>query len=353
MAEFIPTDSTIDAEKFARIFYDNIVCRHGVPRSVVSDRGSKFTSAYWGEVTKALSIKLNMSTAFHPQTDGQTERVNQILEQYIRIYCSYQQDDWASFLPSASFAYNNAEHATTRVSPFFANYGYHPRFAPDEWDLNALSTSSTEMVEQLSDVHDLCKKNIELANIDYAKYYNRKRGEAPLFEVGDSVLLNLANITTKRPSKKFDIKQAGPFKVIGKVGLAAYRLELPPTMRNHNVFHVALLRPFREPTYEGQTYDPPGPVEVDDDDGLGERYEVKAIVDSRIYRNKLQYKVEWEGYAHTDEAATWQNPIDLCDCQDLVDEFHRKHPDKPRNTTPRWIEGRSVGEAARRKGRRK
>ena len=103
-----------------------IFTRHGLPNSIVSDRGLKFIAKFWQSVTDKLRVKLNLSTVFHPQTDGQTERVNQSVEHYLRVFTSYNQDDWSTILGQASFAYNNTYHTATKLTPFFANFGYHP-----------------------------------------------------------------------------------------------------------------------------------------------------------------------------------------------------------------------------------
>ena len=127
MAAFIPTYTSITAEGLAELFTTHIFSRHGIPESIVCDRGSEFTSRFWRSLAGLLDIKMDFSTAYHPETDGQTERTNQTLEQYLRIYGTYNQDDWATKLPTAEFAYNNAPHASTGLSPFFANKGYNPR----------------------------------------------------------------------------------------------------------------------------------------------------------------------------------------------------------------------------------
>ena len=123
---FIPTYDTLTSEQLSGLFVLHVFSKHGVPSHVTSDRGSEFISAFFRALGKALSMKLHFTSGYHPQADGQTERVNQTLEQYIRCYCSYQQDDWSELLPMAEFTYNNAPNASTCISPFFANKGYHP-----------------------------------------------------------------------------------------------------------------------------------------------------------------------------------------------------------------------------------
>jgi transposase InsO family protein len=127
-AIFIPTTVRLTSPKLAQLIIDNVISQHGVPESIVSDRGSKFTSRFWGYVTSKLGVDLRLLTAYHPQTDGQTERVNQVLEQYIRMFGCHNQNDWSEKLGVASFVYNNSIHSATKYTPFFANFGYHPRW---------------------------------------------------------------------------------------------------------------------------------------------------------------------------------------------------------------------------------
>ena len=125
-AIFIPTYDTITSVQLAQLFILHVFSKHGVPSHVTSDRGTEFVSHFFRSLGKALNMKLHFTSGYHPEGDGQTERTNQTLEQYLRIYCNYQQDNWDGLLPITEFAFNNAPSATTGISPFFANKGYHP-----------------------------------------------------------------------------------------------------------------------------------------------------------------------------------------------------------------------------------
>jgi len=125
MARYIPTSKTLTAVQLADIFFEEVVCRYGTPKGIVSDRGSIFTSSYWSEICYQTKIKRRLSTAFHPQTDGQTERQNQTLEHYLRCYCNEEQDNWANLLPLAEFAYINTKQVTLGCSPFYVMLGYN------------------------------------------------------------------------------------------------------------------------------------------------------------------------------------------------------------------------------------
>ena len=326
-AIFIPTTTRLTSAQLADLVISHVVCQHGFPMSIVSDRGSKFTSRVWLALNKALGTQLKLSTAYHPQTDGQTERVNQVLEHYLRVFVSYKQDNWASLLQTASFSYNNTVHSATQMSPFLANFGYSPRWLDEIVQPDDNIPVVFEKVKELKDLHDVCKGNIQLANDDYARNFDKKKQGGTTFDVGDQVLLSMDHVQTRRPTAKFDNKYAGPFLIEKVIGSRAYRLTLPSTMKIHPVFHISRLKRFNEPEIEGQRSEPPGPVEVDDN--LGDSYEVKAVIDSRRRRGKLQYLVEWAGYEGTDEAATWEPAGSLDNAQEAIAEFHSLHSSKP------------------------
>lgn len=182
---------------------------------------------------------------YHPQTDGQTEHVNQVLEQYLHVFTSYHQDNWDRLLPQASFHYNNSSHSTTHLTPFFANFGYHPRWVQE---IQSSTTSAdvpdaVQVAVSLLDLHKFCADNITSANERYAAAYNRKHDPGPSFEVGDQVLLSMENIKTTCPTKKLDIRHSGPFHIRTKISSHAYQLDLPSEWRIFDIFHVSLLHP--------------------------------------------------------------------------------------------------------------
>jgi transposase InsO family protein len=330
MAHFIATKITAEAPDLARLFLNHIYSLHGLPTDIVSDRDKLFTSSFWRHLLALLAIRPNMSTAFHPQTDGQTERVNQVLEQYLRAFCNYQQDNWQELLPRAEFAYNNSVHASTGHSPFFANYGYHP-VIPSTAVLPALDSSNPAaegLVRSLGDLHQQLTRTLADATATQARFYNRKVKEAPQFDVGDQVWLLRRNVATTRPSDKLDYKRLGPFAITAKIGKAAFRLQLPPSMKIHPVFHVGLLEPFHANDISGRVQDPPPPVTIDGH----EEFEVETVLDSRIRRRKLQYLVHWKDWPIS--SRTWEPPEYLANAQELINAFHRAYPRKPRPRSP-------------------
>jgi hypothetical protein len=163
MAHFAPTTDNVDAEGTVALFLKHVFSLHGLPDDVVSDRGVTFTAKFTQEILKALKIQQNLSTAYRPQTDGQTERTNAILEQYLQCYVDYQQSDWSTLLPLAEFAYNNTSQSSTQVTPFFANMGYHPRFSVTVPRVTKTNQSAAERIQELKDLHADLKFNIQIA----------------------------------------------------------------------------------------------------------------------------------------------------------------------------------------------
>jgi transposase InsO family protein len=325
MAHFVPCSDTLQPQGLADLFVKHVVRPHGLPTGIISDRGSLFTSKFWTRVSQALGISRDLSTAFHPETDGQTERVNAILEQYIRAYCSYQQDDWNRLLPIAEFSYNNTQSETIKTTPFFANYGYHPRFTPD------LGTQSDEIPEiseyaaALTQLHAELRAEITQAQMAQAEQANKKRYPDPVLKPGDTVWLKRKNIRTTRPSSKLDHKQIGPYTILERVGSRAYKLDLPATVKLHPVFHISLLEPTTttEPI-PGHQQPPPPPVIVDEH----QEWEVEEILDSRRHRNQLQYRVKWTGFHDTDK--TWYPARNFKNSPDAIRQFHEQYPAKPK-----------------------
>ena len=328
-AIFIPTHDTLTAPELADLFVTHVFSKHGVPSHVTSDRGSEFVSHFFRSLGKALDMRLHFTSGYHPEGDGQTERVNQTLEQYLRIYCNYQQDNWSRLLPLAEFAYNNAPNVTTGVSPFFANKGYNPAISVyPERDLT--SARAREYAVDLDELHAALRTTIAEAQVRYQRQADKHRLPAPDFKVGDQVYVRAEHIRSTRPSKKLSEKFLGPYTIIAQVGSHSFTLRLPDSMRAvHPVFHVSQLEPATPNSIPGRTQPPPPPVEVDGEP----EYEISEILDSKIDRRRrscqLLYLVRWAGYEGTDEETSWILATELGHAQELVSDFHRTYPDKP------------------------
>jgi hypothetical protein len=217
MALFAPTTNEVDAEGTAVLFMKFVFAHFGLPRNVVSDRGATFTSKFFQATMKHLQVNQYFSTAFHPQTDGQTERVNSVLEQYLRCYINHQQSNWSDYLCLAQFAYNNSKHTSTDLSPFRAILGYDPTLSIHMNPMPPL-TPADERIAEIKNALDSVKFNIALANESHERYYNKKVMAPPKLEPGDKVWLSSKNIKTERPTKKLDHRRLGPFTILEPIG---------------------------------------------------------------------------------------------------------------------------------------
>ena len=325
---FIPTVYEINAPELARLFIIHVFSKHGVPAHVTCDRGSEFISHFFRSLGQALDMKIHYTSGYHPEADGQTERLNQTLEQYLRVYCSYQQDNWSELLPLGEFAYNNAPAASTGVSPFFANKGYHPNITVHP-ERELASQKARDFVVDLDELHTVLRQQLAEAQERYQGPADRRRSPAPDFRVGQQVFVRAEYIRTTRPSKKLSEKYLGPFDIIARPGTHSFTLRLPDHLRTiHPVFHVSQLEPAIPNEIPHRTQPPPPPVEVE-----GElEYEISEILDSKIdnrRRCKLLYYVRWAGYEGTDEETSWLPATELDHAQDLVTDFHTRYPGKP------------------------
>ena len=223
-------------------------------------------------------MKLHHISGYYPEADGQTERMNQTLEQYLRTYCNYQQSNWAQLLPLAEFSYNNMLSATTKESPFFANKSYHLQLQI-QTDLENLPKTSRPYLAKLETVYKELKRNIMVAQNRYQGLANSKQFPAPEIQIGDFVFVLAKLIQTTCPSKKLSEKFLGPFKIIGKPSSHSYQVKLPAHLRSiHLVFHISQLEPASPNSIEGHHNLPPLPIEVEGDI----KYEIAQVLDSKL-----------------------------------------------------------------------
>jgi hypothetical protein len=334
MAHFIPLPTNEKtAADLATRFAKEIWKYHGLPTDIVSDRDSRFTSNVWQEFLRLSGIRPRMSTAFHPQTDGQTERLNQTIEAYLRAFVGKEQNDWVSLLPMAEFAYNNSVTSGNGMSPFYANYGFHP-IAIDPASAGPLNPASQVYAHWMHTVHDESRKGLESAQERMRRYTDPKRQAPPAYQIGDLVMLSGRNIKTRRPSRKMDHKNHGPFQIEKVVSPLAVRLTLPRKWKIHNVFHVSLLEPFRTSEHRA----PPDPSKVlreADDVEQSEEYDVEEVMSSiergRGNNRRVLYLVQWLDYPErrdwTEEPYDNFSPGGL----DKLRQFHNRNPDAPRD----------------------
>jgi predicted aspartyl protease len=332
MGHLIPctTDDSggTSAESTANMLITHVWKLHGLPQTIVSDRGPQFVSMLWKELCARLRIKRALSTAFHPQTDGQTEVRNARVEQYLRAYVSYQQDDWSRWLPMAEFAINNHKSDTLQMSPFFAVTGQHPRMSFDpvrksNAKLLRKEEDGRKIAERMEDIVDHARGQMMIAQQRQEEQKNAGSDPGTAYKVGDKVWLLAKNLRTQRPSKKLDHKAEGPYRIKRVVNPVAFELDLPKSVKIHPVIHTSLLRLDPDNAVQDQVNEPPPPVIIQDQ----EEFEVEEIVDSRRFRNKLQYKVRWIGYPPDN---TWYPADNFEHAVEARSAFHSRYPEKPK-----------------------
>jgi hypothetical protein len=323
MVHLAPTKTTVTAPEFAQLYFNNVVRLHGLQRSIVSDRDPRFTSKFWEALHKLCGTSLARSTAYRPQTDGQTERVNRKLEEILRAYVDDRATDWDTRLAAAEFAINNASSASTRTSPFFLNYGFHP-LMPTTMDISSITGNKNQgAIDFATQLETDLKSAKEL--LHQAQERQKRSADLKLqdrqFQVGDQVLLSTKDLNIK-DSSKLNAKWVGPFKVLEIVSPLALRLELPTTMKIHPVIHVSRLKSYHTSLQHSGREPPKPPPIIGEDIYLAER-----ILDKRLVRRGRQrrpeYLIQWHGYPIYE--ATWEPASNLLgqDITKMREEFDK------------------------------
>src|SRR5258707_13169719 len=275
---FIPTHDSIDSLELAQLFLTHVFSKHGTPSHITTNQGSEFISHFFQSLGKLLQMELHFMSGYHPEGDGQTERLNQVLEQYLQVYTNYQQDNWSSLLLLVEFAYNNAMNETTRVSPFFANKGYHPSLVAEP-NVQVSSIGAQCFISDLDDLHTELKWSIAKAQEHYQKYADEHRSPAPLLKIGDRVYVKAKYFCTTRLSKKLSEKNLGPYEVIAIPRSHSFTLCLLDHFCSvHPVFHISQLEPVQPDPFPQCNQPLPPPVEIDGNI----EYKVSEILNSKM-----------------------------------------------------------------------
>src|SRR5258708_11568534 len=223
---FIPTHNMVDAPQLAQLFLTHIFLKHSTPGHVTSDHGTEFMSHFFRSLGSLLSMKLHFMSGYHPEGDSQMEWINQVLEQYLWAYMNYQQDNWAPLLPLVEFAYNNTVSATTGISPFFANKGYHLRLSTNLLALSLSSEAQCYMAD-LDQLHSQLKVLIAEAQEHYQKAADRQQMPSPAFRIGNHVYVKVKFFCTTRPLRKLAEKNLALFEIIGTLVMHSMTVRLP------------------------------------------------------------------------------------------------------------------------------
>ncbi|GJU32756.1 putative reverse transcriptase domain-containing protein [Tanacetum coccineum] len=244
-AHFLPIRENDPLDKLARLYLNRIVARHGIPVSIICDRDGRFTSNFWKSFQKALGTDISMSTAYHPETDGQSERTIQTLEDMLRACVIDFGKGWVKHLPLAEFSYNNSYHASIKAAPYEALYGRKCQ-SPVCWaEVREAQLTGPELIQETMEKIVLIKQRMQAAQDRQKSYADRKRKPME-FEVGDRVMLKVSpwkKVVRFGKRGKLNPRYVEPFKVLAKVGKVAYKLELPQELnRVHHTFHVSNLK---------------------------------------------------------------------------------------------------------------
>ncbi|KAA3480774.1 DNA/RNA polymerases superfamily protein [Gossypium australe] len=305
-AHFIPVRVDYSLQKLAKLYVSEVVRLHGVPVLIISDRDPRFTSRFWKALHQALGTRLDFSTAFHPQSDGQSERVIQILEDMLRGCVLDFRGSWEEFLPLAEFAYNNSYQASTKMAPYEALYGRKCR-SPTCWtELGERQLLGPELVAETEDKVKLIQSRLKEASDRQKSYADLKRRDIE-FAVGDRVFLKVSpwkKVLRFGKKGKLSPRFIGPYKVLRRVGPVAYQLELPAELSQiHDVFHVSMLRRYRsDPSHVVAVEE----IEVNPDLTMEEEPVQILDRDVKVLRRKSVplVKVLWQN--HGIEEATWE-----------------------------------------------
>ena len=319
MVHLAPSTKTITSSGLVQLFEEHVWKLHGIPSDIVSDRDVRVQSEFWQLMCEHFGIEHNKTSSHHPQSDGQTENANGILEDTLRHFVNGTQTNWDALLPVAEFAMNNAFNSTIKNTPFMLNYGQSPD-TPIALYLRKANPAVNQFVGKWSEQLQLAKTCIAAAQSRQKAAADRRRRPAEPLEVGDQVLISIKHFRIEKGLKlKLAPRWLGPFRITEVIGThrLSYRLHLPaPLHRKHNVFHVSSLKKF----HSDGSYQPPVMPEVSDDEL---QWTVDYISESRDTPRR-QYKVHWVGGGYG-----WHDAMLMHDCDAHIREFWRSRAEPP------------------------
>ena len=322
LVRFVPTRKDASAAVIAGLMRQHWFRAYGLPTSIVSDRDRRFVSHFWRALFSGLGTELKFSTAFHPQTDGQSERANRTLEEILRHFVSPRQDDWDDWLDLAEYAINDSVNPSTGYSPFYLCFGHNP-VSPLDLALNPVVVPAAQTaLDDMRATMQHAKVRLAEAQVRMATQHDEHHRDVT-FVVGDLVRLSTANLSLPSTmTKKLTARYLGPFSVEKVVSPVAYQLKLPKALKIHPVFHVSLLQPWHvDPEHpQRTTVLRPPPVDAEED-----RFYVECLLDKRQRRRgrgfSVEYLVRWRGYGPEDDM--WVNAKQIDD--DVIEAYEATH----------------------------
>jgi hypothetical protein len=335
----------ITALDVAKAFIKYYLPHHILPNTIVSDRGTNFVNACWARITELLGITRLLSTAFHPETDGGTERMNQVILAYLRNFISYAQDDWGEWIPVAAAMIQIRPASATGLSPFFCTHGYDVGLIKLTEEVAEVEESNNPRLQgeaiakKIQQATEWAQVSIAAAQEVFEKQANKGRREADIYRPGDKVYLSLKNVSTDRPSKKLDWRCA-KYTVLEVLGPLTYKLDTPPGI--HNVFHTSLLRKAASDPFPSQVVKDHQPPPISTEEGDLE-YFVEEVLLAKGPKNNRKILVKWIGF----EKPTWE-PIKAFKDSVALDRFETTFGSIRRQ--PGWLGPSNLIKAEKQRG---
>ncbi|KAI2661335.1 Transposon Tf2-6 polyprotein [Labeo rohita] len=322
---FIPLPKLPSALETAETLCNWVFRLYGLPEDIVSDRGPQFTSRLWSNFFRLLGVNVSLTSGYHPQANGQVERLNQELIRFLRTYCQNRQEDWSRYLFWAEYAQNSIHKPSTNLTPFQCVLGFQPPMFPWSGEPSELPAVDT-WLRNSEDTWNQAHVHLQRAVRRNQTQADRRRRPNPAYEPGQWVWLSTRDLRLRQPCRKLSPRYVGPFKIIKQITPVSFRLDLPAEYRVSPTFHVSLFKPAGNPEgvedLDETAPQGPPPVVI----GGEEVYRVNTLLDSRRRRGQLQYLVDWEDYGP--EERSWVAAGDILD-PSLITDFHTNHPDRP------------------------
>ena len=311
---YCPCTKNIDSEGVAQLFFTHVFPRFSLHSKVISDRGPQFALAFAQELAHLLQYDVTLSTAYHPQTDGETEWVNQELEMYLRLFATNKPEEWSKFLPMAEFAHNSATHSITQRTPFSLMMGYKP------WAYPPLGKTFLPNLEsQLSNLFAARDDAQATHKLAQQKMKEQITSKYTPWRVGDKVWLETTNLHMNGP-KKLQMKRTGPFEIKKAISRTAFHLCIPSQWKIHPVFHTSLLTSYKQTSEHGPNFLRPPPDLIDGE----EEYEVKVVLRHRGKPSCRTFLIRWKGYSAAED--TWEPERNLSNAQPLITKYKITRP---------------------------